>query len=299
MFADPIMSSDNLNTGGVAIGLTVRADEDIYADPDAKTVRAKQGNTVLFRINTATKLKKLKRAFCQKVGVAPEAVDFTFGGMTITDTHSAGDLYMIDNDVIIVKHAPAYLSKVSKVPSSRLQDFTSLLHKQEFADVTLVVGKEKVKMPAIKAILCARSEKFRAMFSENFAESKMAEVSLPNHAPHLMKLLLQYLYTDVVEVPQEVEDAAGLMVLAEEYILPHLKRECEIALLPQVRERNVCSLLQTADMYSSIVLKEICKQFVLDNFDTKPHLGDELQKSPHLLVEITHAAIVGNKRRRL
>lgn len=282
-----------------AIGLTVKAEEDIFSDVDAKTLRAKQHSTVLFRINVNTKLKKLKRAFSTKVGVTPDALVFTFGGMTIVDTHAPSDLFMIDQDVILVKHEAAFLSRVAKVPSTRVTDFGNLLNRPEYADVVLLVGKEKVRIPAIKAILCARSEKFRGMFSDNFAEGRQQEVALSDHQPQLMRALLRYLYTDEIEMPEEAEEAAALLMLADEYMLPSLKRECEVALLTRVRERNVSYLLNKSDMYGANVLKEVCKQYVLDNFDTKPSLGEELAKFPHLLVEITTAAIVGNKKRRL
>ena len=50
----------------------------------------------------------------------------------------------------------------------------------------------------MQAILCARSEKFRGMFSENFVEGRKREVALPDQQPQLMRILLRYLYTDEV-----------------------------------------------------------------------------------------------------
>jgi hypothetical protein len=180
-----------------------------------------------------------------------------------------------------------------------------------------------------------------------------------------------------VDVPEDPDEAAALLVLSEEYLVPALKKACELALLNQVdhpdirdsnrlrpalehnfpihagcrkvvrclafecmdfmwhrlsssstysasplpyrlgsssqkggltdfvqsvcqvKERNVCNLFRIAHLHDATFLKEKCKQYFLDHFDTKTFLGEELKKTPSLLLEITLAAVSGNKRRRL
>lgn len=289
----------DVNSNGQPINLSVMAEEDIFADKDGKLRRSKPNDSVLFRINMLTKLKKLKRAYCTKVGVCPEAILFTFGGLTVLDTHSPADLYMVSSDIILCRQEPSYLNRICKIPSTRVSDFDRLIENHELCDVRLLLGQSKLSVPAVKAILCARSEKFRGMFSKNFFEGRQAEVELSSANPTSMKILLRYLYTDEVDMPESAEEAAGLLMLAEEYMLPVLKRECEIYLLARVSEKNVCHLLQTADMYGSNLLKDKCKRYLLENMDTKPDLGEELEKTPKLLLEITRDACIANKRRRI
>lgn len=176
-----------------------------------------------------------------------------------------------------------------------------------------------------------------------------------------------------MDVPEDPDEAAALLVLSEEYLVPALKKACELALLNQVdhldirdsnrtrpalehnfpfhagcrkvvrclafgcmdsmwqrlsssstdaasplsssaqkggltdfvqsvcqvKERNVCNLFRIAHLHDATFLKEKCKQYFLDHFDTKTFLGEELKKTPSLLLEITLAAVSGNKRRRL
>ena len=154
-------------------------------------------------------------------------------------------------------------------------------------------------MAVHKCILAAMSPKFRAMFNTGFQEGNQKEIALENAEPRIMKLLLRYFYTDEVNVPEDPDEAAALLVLSEEYLVPALKKACELALLGQVKERNVCALFRIAHLHDAAFLKEKCKQYFLDHFDTKAFLGEELKKTPSLLLEITLAAVSGNKRRRL
>ncbi|GAQ78878.1 hypothetical protein KFL_000200300 [Klebsormidium nitens] len=281
------------------LGLTVKAEEEIFLDAEGKQSRQKAGQTVMFKIGTSTKLRKLKRAWCTKVGVCPESVEFFHGGRTVEDQHSAADLFMLEGDLIFVKHLPTFLARNVAVASPRAREFEKLLESEAFSDLALLVGKERSRMAVHKCILAAMSPKFAAMFNTGFAEGNAAEIVLEAAEPRIMRLLLRYFYTDEVAVPEDPDEAAALLVLAEEYLVPGLKKACELALLGQVKERNVCTLFRIAHLHDAGFLKEKCKQYFLDHFDTKAFLGEELKKTPSLLLEITLAAVSGNKRRRL
>lgn len=202
-------------------------------------------------------------------------------------------------DLIFVKHLATFLARNVAVASPRAREFEKLLESEAFSDLALLVGRERCRMAVHKCILAAMSPKFAAMFNTGFAEGNAAEIVLEAAEPRIMRLLLRYFYTDEVAVPEDPDEAAALLVLAEEYLVPGLKKACELALLGQVKERNVCALFRIAALHDAAFLKEKCKQYFLDHFDTKAGLGEELKKTPQLLLEITLAAVSGNKRRRL
>ena len=54
-----------------------------------------------------------------QIGVATEYLRFTFAGHTVLDTHCASDLNMLDQDIIYVKHEPAFFTRVKHIPSDR------------------------------------------------------------------------------------------------------------------------------------------------------------------------------------
>lgn len=63
------------------------------------------------------------------------------------------------------------------------------------SDITLVVGSDKI--PAHRMVLCAWSETFRSMLSQDWRESKLQELPIviePNDVP-IFKNMLHYMYT--------------------------------------------------------------------------------------------------------
>ena len=62
------------SVGDPSIGVSVRTEEELFADREAALSRSAKHSTVLFRINSMTKLRKLKKAFSAKVGARHGAV---------------------------------------------------------------------------------------------------------------------------------------------------------------------------------------------------------------------------------
>ena len=68
-----------------------------------------------------------------------------------------------------------------------------LLHVSEFSDVK-IEAIDGGTIPANKAVLSVRSEHFRAVFSNNFVESRDATVELP-FTKAVLEKLVRYLYS--------------------------------------------------------------------------------------------------------
>lgn len=115
-------------------------------------------------------------------------------------------------------------------------------------------------------------------------------VSLDNYQPLILRTNDKELYLSV-------------LALSEEYMLPRLKAQLQLQLLPLVNDDCCVDLLASADLYSAPALRAACVQYLLKHFSrlsvTKPDLLAQLEAYPRLLMELTRAAIVGrNKRER-
>ncbi|KNC47989.1 uncharacterized protein AMSG_04224 [Thecamonas trahens ATCC 50062] len=173
-------------------------------------------------------------------------------------------------------------------PPSLDSDLRAFLNCPELADVTFRVGASRVAVPAHKLILCARSETFRLMFRNPMRESLESVVELPEVEPTVFAPLLEFMYTDHVQLRGQFELAAQLIPLAEQYALPRLKALCIDTLRTAISVPNVVFLLMLADLYHSDGLKRLCLDFMVAHLPVvrqQPSFA-ELKHNPELLFEV-------------
>ena len=150
-------------------------------------------------------------------------------------------------------------------------------------------------MHAHRCILTARCEAFRGMFNSSMKEGSKAcqEVPILEVSYGSFHCMLQYIYGGAVQVPDEL--AVELLGLADRYLLDGLKLLCGFTLARMVSVETVARIIQAADRWDvdRSQLKQLCMDFILANYEqvvTHP-VFEELSSSPHLLLEITRAAI--------
>ncbi|KAG2444034.1 hypothetical protein HYH02_009232 [Chlamydomonas schloesseri] len=132
-------------------------------------------------------------------------------------------------------------------PRSLPADLGALLDAQPdgTADVTIRVGERRFH--AHRAILSARCDYFKQRLAGDggFADSRAAELELPDADPDAFALVLRWLYTGGAHIP--AEQARGVAGLADRLLLPEL---CDVALEVMVEtlapETVVDSLLWAA-----------------------------------------------------
>lgn len=89
-------------------------------------------------------------------------------------------------------------------------DVQSILFDEDISDVTLI-GSDGDSVPAIKAILAARSKVFRRMFYGDFTEKSSQEVRL-DYTGAVLRAVVEFCFTDVVNVASfEGLDTEGLV----------------------------------------------------------------------------------------
>ena len=101
-----------------------------------------------------------------------------------------------------------------------------LMEKGLYSDIEIVVnGDESNSIKAHKAILMARSEKFRAMVESKMKESRLNKVEIKDSeiTVPIYKLLMQWIYEGECDLTgSSIEEMLGLIKLTDEYLLPDL-----------------------------------------------------------------------------
>ncbi|KAJ1690184.1 hypothetical protein LUZ63_014339 [Rhynchospora breviuscula] len=149
------------------------------------------------------------------------------------------------------------------VPSSDLhQHFGGLLESGEGADVTFEIDEEVFS--AHRNVLAARSPVFKAQLFGSMMESKMDKIMIEDMSGEVFKIMLQFIYTDML--PPKVEVSVGmvqnLLVAADRYGLERLKMICEKKLCDSLVVETVATTLLLANQHNCGQLKDVCIDFV-------------------------------------
>lgn len=114
-----------------------------------------------------------------------------------------------------------------------------------------------------KSLLKIRCEHFRSMFQDHWEEDGKDVVEISQFSFAVYHAFLQYLYTDVVDLPPE--EAIGLLDLANSYCEQQLKRHCERIIKQGITVDNAAMLYAAAIKYEARELEEFCFRFALNH----------------------------------
>jgi len=131
-------------------------------------------------------------------------------------------------------------------------------------DVYFIVGGEV--FPAHRAVLAARSPVFNAELFGTMADATMPSITLHDIEPAAFKVMLQFIYTDALPSDDELGDPLAemmihLLVAADRFALDRLKVICELKLCENVSAETAASILVCAETYGSPELKRKCMDF--------------------------------------
>jgi hypothetical protein len=142
-------------------------------------------------------------------------------------------------------------------------DLKKFLKHEETADIHLVFEDEsgtKFTFPAHKFILAARSKVFRSLFYGGF-EDVGKEFILENvRNTKVMDQFLNYLYTDTLEVSDDI--ILPLLALADQYDLIKLKLACGAFASDKITHENWSQILEFASLFNEKELLRDCIQYV-------------------------------------
>ncbi|XP_028300190.1 AP2-interacting clathrin-endocytosis protein isoform X2 [Gouania willdenowi] len=159
-------------------------------------------------------------------------------------------------------------------PASRLgQELLSLYQRREQCDITIQVAEQVFSCH--RAILCARSQYFRAMLSGSWMESSQHCITLQGLGPDEMEILLQFMYGAIVDLPSGA--SASQVVLAADMLgLLGLNDVVEMALtrdycrfFPKPADGVQRTILECLSLTHALGLENLhtlCKRWVADHF---------------------------------
>ena len=165
------------------------------------------------------------------------------------------------------------------------QNMLDLYAESRNADITLVVGGEKIK--AHKSILVARSTYFQNLFdpNSNWKESRADEIVL-DEDPVAFKEALKFLYSGMPDEKLK-KSAIEVFPIADKYCLDELKEFCLPAIRENLSANNVVAVLQLAENHHCVDLFHYCVPLLKANVkNLKKDCIEKLQADPKLLFKL-------------
>ena len=166
------------------------------------------------------------------------------------------------NDFLQFRFSPHKMGGQLVPPSTLISDLKELVNSELLSDVTFLVEGRPIYA---HRVLCLRCPYFKALLTGEMMESQMSEISIEDVSHASFLALMEYLYTDDVEI--HFENAMELFQAADQFGIERLKCLCETEMLCSITYENAASVLHAADTYSAVHLREKAFSFVLENFD--------------------------------
>ncbi|XP_015905778.1 speckle-type POZ protein-like A isoform X2 [Parasteatoda tepidariorum] len=139
------------------------------------------------------------------------------------------------------------------------EDLSNLFTSSKHSDVEIRSGSATFSVH--KSLLAIRSPVFSAMFDQDMIEKHSGIVDISDIDPETLKTFLAFIYTGAVDI-EDSDSALKLMMVAEKYQMPSLKETCSVFLMSAISPRNLCEILDLAEMLN---LKQL-KKCALDYF---------------------------------
>ncbi|XP_020486298.2 BTB/POZ domain-containing protein 8 [Labrus bergylta] len=207
----------------------------------------------LRRVYTAEQSTRCAEIIPGVEGLVPE---ITLSAPDAADLHSSTD------------------SDSSLEPASGLgADLLDLYQRGEQCDITIQVAEQVFSCH--RAILCARSQYFKAMLSGSWMESSRQCITLQGLGPDEMEILLQFMYGAIVDLPHGA--SASQVVLAADMLgLEGLKDVVEMVLtrdycrfFPKPNDGVQRTVLECLSLTHALGLQNLhmlCKRWVAEHF---------------------------------
>lgn len=148
----------------------------------------------------------------------------------------------------------------SDSPASLSVDMQHLFDEQKFSDLILRTPNKDFAIH--KAILCARSQVFSAMFEHDMEENQTNVIEIKDLNNDIVSKMLFFVYTDTIGKDIEWESAYKLYSAADKYGILGLKRKCFHFMKDHLNATNVCDMLVLADRHQDEDMKSAARDFI-------------------------------------
>lgn len=143
----------------------------------------------------------------------------------------------------------------------------SLLMDDDTADISIVFGNTtNLRLSAHRCVLKCRSPVFAAMLKSQMSEVSSGIILISDVDHHVMRELMHFMYTDTLSDVTVLDAMAeSLLSVGCKYQVLGLVMLCENHLAKQLSAENAIIILQLADMYSALKLKDQALQVIAQN----------------------------------
>eukprot|EP01080_Neovahlkampfia_damariscottae_P012532 gene12532-6354_t len=117
-----------------------------------------------------------------------------------------------------------------------------------YSDVVLTTSDD-VKFHAHRLILYSSSDYFKALFSSEFSDSKVDEISI-DVSSEILNLILQFMYSESVQFPSEYQTIMNLICISDMMVMNKLKDISSNKLATLVTDENALEIGQFCQEYN-------------------------------------------------
>ena len=164
---------------------------------------------------------------------------------------------------------------------------------KEMSDIQIKCGDKT--FDAHQVVLSAWSPVFRGMFQAEMKEKESKVVEIQDLDPITVMEMFKFIYTGRCCVSEEDPDpkiVSDLLEAADKYQVVVLKEMCEKVMIKILEPNNSLQILEYADIYGAQELKKRALDLVVANMKSIRGSDDwkeSARKRPHLCVEISEA----------
>jgi len=146
-----------------------------------------------------------------------------------------------------------------------LESMRSLVNNPELSDVVFLVGKDKIEIHAVRAILASRSNVFRAMLFGSLKEGKQKKIELNDQHITAENFISFMHYIFRGEVTLDPSNVIELLYLAKKYNFPTLVNECITYTQANVSLDDALELYITANALNEETISTTCMNLIRSN----------------------------------
>jgi len=266
--------------------VVVVARGNIFSNQAREVLAAHEGARCAFRIYTSAKTRIIMEKLADVWKVSPDVLQLSYYGNPVSPDDTFDTLKIKGPDFLMI-HNSFTPTESLEYPSSTIgQDLKILFNnrqtgtdfifkfplqqvktetKMEIMDLE-TEGTEYQEIHVHKWLLSCRCEKLNALFHSSMKENKLGYLIIHDHPLAIFSAFLEYLYTDQLSsILTKEEEFIALLILADEYLVPRLKRVCEIKLIENITVDNVIRLFDICNLYQTKGLKHRCAVFFTEN----------------------------------
>lgn len=173
-------------------------------------------------------------------------------------------------------------------PNALSSDLLRFYLDEKFCDIKITAGDKTFNVH--KALLCARSPVFSAMFSSDTKEMKNSAVDITDLDSDTVGLMLAFIYSDAFDEMQ-VDQVALLYAAADKYEILCLKERCSTVLKTLLNKVNACDVYALADLHQDNNLKAAVQNYIFIYAHTilkSSKWAEFMLSNPRLSSEIMH-----------